>query len=89
MPAWARKAAAAPFNFSSVPLSEQADTVVVPPGYRWRVMAAWGDRLDGSGSGMPSDASHTAAEQAALFGMHHDGCALFTAGRQRPTVACW
>ncbi|MBU3694743.1 MAG: PhoX family phosphatase [Rhodocyclaceae bacterium] len=79
IPAWARKGAGAPFSFSSVPLSEQADTVVVPPGYRWRVMAAWGDRLDGSGAGMPGNASHSAAEQAALFGMHHDGCALFTA----------
>jgi secreted PhoX family phosphatase len=78
LPAWARKAAVAPYSFASVPLSEQSDTVVVPPGYRWRVMAAWGDRLDGSGAGMPGDASHTATEQASLFGMHHDGCALFT-----------
>jgi len=79
LPAWARKPVGAPFKFGSVPLSEQADTVVVPAGYRWRVMAAWGDRLDGSGPGMPGDASHKASEQASLFGMHHDGCALFTA----------
>ena len=77
LPAWARAPALATFGFQSVPLSEQADAVVVPPGYRWRVMAAWGDRLDGSGSGMPGDASHSSAQQAELFGMHHDGCALF------------
>jgi len=79
MPAWAGVSVNPPFSFKAVPLSEQADAVVVPPGYRWRVMAAWGDRLDGSGAGMPGDASHSAAQQAALFGMHHDGCALFTA----------
>jgi len=78
MPAWAGDAPDALFSFKAVPLSEQADTVVVPSGYRWRVMAAWGDRLDGSGAGMPGDASHSATQQAALFGMHHDGCALFT-----------
>lgn len=78
IPSWARAASSKLFNFNSVPLSEQADTVVVPSGYRWRVMAAWGDRLDGSGTGMPGDVSHGATEQAALFGMHHDGCALFT-----------
>ncbi len=77
MPAWTRDRLAAPMEFVGVPLSEQADTVVVPPGYRWRVMAAWGDRLDGSVPGMPGDASHTATQQAELFGMHHDGCALF------------
>ena len=79
MPAWSRAPGPAPFGFGSVSLSEQSDTVVVPRGYRWRVMAAWGDRLDGSGAGMPGDASHAAARQAELFGMHHDGCALFTA----------
>jgi len=77
LPVWGRDSTRAPIGFASIPLSEQADTVVVPPGYRWRVMAAWGDRLDGSGTGMPGDVSHTAEQQAALFGTHHDGCALF------------
>jgi secreted PhoX family phosphatase len=52
LPARARRPTSTPFTFTSVPLSEQADSLVVPSGYRWRVMAASGDRLDGSGAGM-------------------------------------
>ena len=77
LPAWAKRDDTL-FTFESVPLSAQADSVVVPKGYRWRVMAAWGDALDGSGQRVPTDASHSAAAQGACFGMHHDGCALFT-----------
>ncbi|NCU95251.1 MAG: hypothetical protein EBV48_05170, partial [Betaproteobacteria bacterium] len=42
LPAWAKRDDTL-FTFESVPLSAQADSVVVPKGYRWRVMAAWGD----------------------------------------------
>lgn len=69
-------AQAAPF--ASVPVS-QADTLVVPEGYRTHVLYAWGDPA-GSPSGMPAfrfDASNTAEEQALQAGMHHDGMEFY------------
>jgi secreted PhoX family phosphatase len=56
-----------------------ADRVVVPEGYSAAVLHAWGDPV-GIVAGMPayrSDATHTAAEQALQFGMHHDGMQYF------------
>jgi len=69
--------ASSPFTFDSVSLATAADTVVVPAGYRWSVVAAWGDPIDGKGKRISPDASDTALEQASQFGMHHDGCAYF------------
>lgn len=65
------------FSFSSVPIGLASDTVVAPPGYRWSVVAAWGDSITGVGKNISADASDTAAEQELQFGMHHDGCAFF------------
>lgn len=64
--------------FASVPVS-QADSLVVPPGYRSTVLYAWGDPA-GIAAGMPAfrfDASNTADEQALQAGMHHDGMQYF------------
>ncbi len=38
---------AKPFTFDSVPLSMATDGIVVPKGYRWAVVAAWGDPING------------------------------------------
>lgn len=61
-------------GFKSVPVST-ADAVTVPEGYTAQVIAPWGDPVGLPGFSPPwrADASHTAAEQAAQFGMHHDG----------------
>lgn len=66
-----------PFSFQSVSLSEAKDTVIVPAGYRWAVVAAWGDPIDGISKGLSPDASDGPTEQEAQFGMHHDGGAFF------------
>lgn len=61
-------------GFESVPVST-ADTVAVPAGYTAQVIAPWGDPVGLPGFSPPwrADASHTAADQAAQLGMHHDG----------------
>jgi len=67
-------AAGSLLGFKSVPAST-ADAVTVPEGYVAEVIAAWGEPVGLAGN-MPAfkpDASHSAAEQAAQMGMHHDG----------------
>ena len=65
------------FSFDGVPLAASKDTVVVPEGYRWGVVAAWGDPIDGQGKPMSPEADDPATLQESQFGMHHDGCAFF------------
>ncbi len=60
-------------GFEPVATSE-ADTVVVPEGYRVDVLAPWGTPLDGSGA---FSQGSTGAEQARQVGSHHDGMHFF------------
>ena len=62
-------------GFQSIPVST-ADTVVVPPGYTARVLIAWGDPVSDEPE-FAQDASNSAAEQAAQWGMHNDGLVYF------------
>ncbi len=65
-------------GFKRVPVST-ADAVIVPEGYSYSVLYAWGDPV-GHASGSPAfkqDASNTADEQALQAGMHHDGIHYF------------
>jgi secreted PhoX family phosphatase len=62
-------------GFRSVPTSV-ADTIVVPPGYTWDVLIAWGDPIS-NGPAFAPDASNTAEEQALQWGMHNDGLVYF------------
>ncbi len=65
-------------GFKSVPVSN-ADTVIVPEGYSVQVIAPWGDPvgLSGDNPAFKPDATNTAAQQEAQFGMHHDGIHYF------------
>jgi uncharacterized protein len=63
-------------GFSGVPVS-RADTVVVPAGYGWQVVNAWGDPIRAGGAAFRGDASQSAADQALQAGMHHDGMGFF------------
>jgi secreted PhoX family phosphatase len=63
-------------GFTPVPVS-RADTVVVPPGYTWHVVNAWGDPIMPGASDFKPDASNTVAEQAMQSGMFHDGMHYF------------
>jgi secreted PhoX family phosphatase len=65
-------------GFKSVPVSA-ADTVVVPEGYSFQVIAPWGTPvgLSGEDAAFKFDGSNTAAEQEGQMGMHHDGINFF------------
>jgi secreted PhoX family phosphatase len=63
-------------GFSSVPVSRE-DAVVVPPGYTWQVVNAWGDPIMTGAPEFKPDASQSAAEQAMQSGMFHDGMHYF------------
>src|SRR5690606_4174730 len=61
-------------GFEAVPVSE-ADSIVVPEGYSYQVMAPWGEPILGS---FPAFALYnTGADQAEQVGMHHDGMHFF------------
>jgi len=63
-------------GFASIPVS-RADTVVVPEGYTWQVVNAWGDPIMAGAPSFKNDASQSAAEQAMQSGMFHDGMHFF------------
>jgi hypothetical protein len=71
-------------GFKSVPVSV-ADTLTVPEGYSFQVMAPWGDPvgLSGENAAFKLDASNTAAEQETQLGMHHDGIHFFKTEPQK------
>jgi len=71
----ATPALAAPLGFTGIPTST-LDTVVVPPGYRWEVLIAWGDPVSDGPAFLP-DAGNSAADQAVQWGMHNDGLVYF------------
>ena len=51
--------------------------MVVPPGYTWQVVNAWGDPIRPGAPTFRPDASQSAADQAQQAGMNHDGMAFF------------
>jgi secreted PhoX family phosphatase len=66
-------------GFAGVPVSK-ADAISVPPGYRARVLYAWGDATGVQGAPVPAfrwDASNSADEQALQAGMHNDAVEYF------------
>lgn len=63
-------------GFASIPIS-RVDTVVVPEGYTWQVVNAWGDPIMAGAPAFKTDASQSAAEQAMQSGMFHDGMHYF------------
>jgi hypothetical protein len=80
----ARRAAAAPavggtttlLGFTEVPPSSE-DTVVVPPGYTYRILIPWGTPLFATSAAFQEDASNTAADQEGQVGFNHDGMHFF------------
>lgn len=71
-------------GFASIPIS-RADTVVVPEGYTWQVVNAWGDPIMAGAPAFRNDASQSAAEQAMQSGMFHDGMHFFPLPRGSDT----
>jgi uncharacterized protein len=75
VPVQARSRGGALLGFESVPVSS-ADAVIVPKGYKARVLIRWGDPVS-DGPEFKPDASNTAHEQEWQWGMHNDGVVYF------------
>ncbi len=56
------------------------DTVTVPPGYGWHVVARWGDPMWSDSKSFDQATRGSGASQERAFGDNNDGMALFDAG---------
>ena len=63
-------------GFEPIPASE-ADSLIVPEGYRAEVLMAWGDPLSDVSRYFRYDASNSAEDQEQQWGMHNDGMHFF------------
>ena len=73
--------AAAGLEFTPV-AANGLDTVTVPEGYGWHVVARWGDPLWSAGAPFDHATRGTAASQERAFGDNCDGMALFADGER-------
>ena len=73
------RAAAAGLEFTPV-AANSLDTVTVPEGFNWHVVARWGDPLWSAGAPFDHGTRGTAASQERAFGDNNDGMALFADG---------
>ena len=75
------RAAAVPLDFTPI-AANGLDTVTVPEGFNWHVVARWGDPLWSDGAAFDHATRGTGESQEKAFGDNCDGMALFTdAGR--------
>jgi secreted PhoX family phosphatase len=72
-----RAKAPGPMSFTPVPAGTRADTITVPPGYSWQVLAPWGEAINPGGPGFTPGSANVAARQNLQVGMHHDGMHFF------------
>ena len=63
-------------SFTAVP-ANSLDTVTVPEGYSWQVVASWGDPLWSKGEEFDLVSRGTGTSQELAFGDNNDGMALF------------
>ncbi len=64
------------FNFEQIPANSE-DTITLPKGYNWHVVARWGDPLFSDTPDFDDATRGTAASQTRAFGDNNDGMALF------------
>lgn len=55
-----------------------ADTITVPDGFNWHVLASWGDPLWSEGTAFDQASRGTGASQELAIGDNNDGMSLFT-----------
>ena len=75
------RAGAAGLDFTPV-AANGLDTVTVPEGYSWQVVARWGDPLWSGGAAFDHATRGTGESQEAAFGDNCDGMALFSNGEK-------
>lgn len=73
----ATHAAASRLGFDAV-ATNTLDTVTVPDGFSWHVVARWGDPIFPDGTEFDQTSRGTGASQERAFGDNNDGMALFT-----------
>ena len=71
------RAAGDPFGFEAV-AANTLDTVTVPPGYNWQIVAKWGDPMWSNGVEFDHMTRGTGESQELAFGDNNDGMSLFT-----------
>jgi secreted PhoX family phosphatase len=71
--------AASRFGFEAV-AANSLDTVTVPKGYSWHIVARWGEPLWSNGAEFDHATRSTGASQELAFGDNNDGMSLFTVG---------
>ena len=81
MAAMPARAAVAGLDFTPV-AANGLDTVTVPEGYSWHVVARWGDPLWSGGAPFDHATRGTGASQEMAFGDNCDGMALFSDGEK-------
>jgi len=64
-------------DFNPVP-TNTLDTVTIPPGYNWHVVASWGDPLWSNGKPFDPKTRGSAMSQEMAFGDNNDGMELFS-----------
>jgi secreted PhoX family phosphatase len=82
----AARAASGWLKFTPVPANTE-DTVTVPAGFSWHVVASWGDPLWTRGVPFDPATRGSAATQALAFGDNTDGMALFGTADGRSVLA--
>ena len=74
---FSNSAAAAVLSDFSPVAANTLDTITVPTGYRWHVVAAWGDPLWSDAVPFNQQTRGDAASQARAFGDNNDGMEIF------------
>lgn len=63
------------------------DTITVPAGYQWRVLAAWGDAILPGGTAFDHATRGTATSQSLSIGDNNDGMSFFSLGADHGVIA--
>ena len=63
------------------------DTISVPAGYQWRVLASWGDAILPGGTSFDHATRGTATSQSLSIGDNNDGMSFFSLGADHGVIA--
>jgi secreted PhoX family phosphatase len=63
------------------------DTITLPPGYRWRVLLAWGDGVLPGATPFDAETRGTAQSQTLAMGDNNDGMSFFSLGVHHAVIA--
>ncbi|MGB7301031.1 MAG: PhoX family phosphatase [Burkholderiaceae bacterium] len=80
------KSSSAAMGFSPV-AATSADTITLPPGYNWHVVARWGDPLFNDGVPFDQETRGTGASQELAFGDNCDGLSFYPTSEQTGILA--